>query len=163
MSILLHVFKLKWSWNAVSHTHTQETDWRFNILIWTTNSYWQEHVCVLLIIDDWSLSSPGQQHLPDVVFGFFHAAFKVHLFLLEITQCIVTPPNTLPFPVCMSVCILLCICTSSSLIFSSAVFCLSVSWLLISSFDWRMNLKHTHRNLCDTPEWCWHTCLVLIH
>lgn len=61
-----------------------------------------------------------------------------------------TPAQTLQ-------CISLCICTSSSLIFSSAVFCLSISWLLISSFDWRMNLKHTH-----TPGWWCHTCLVLV-
>lgn len=45
--------------------------------------------------DDWSLSSPGQQHLSDVVFSFFHAAFKVHLLLLEITQHTVRPlPHT---------------------------------------------------------------------
>ena len=35
-----------------------------------------------------------------------------------------------------------CGCTSSSLILVSAVFCLSVSWLLISSLDCRINLEN---------------------
>lgn len=42
---------------------------------------------------------------------------------------------------------ILCDHTSSSLTFSSAVFCASVRWLLISSFDLRMNLNNTQASV----------------
>ena len=84
-----------------------------------------------------SLSSSCHQHLSDVVFCFLYTAFKVDLLLLENKDIVSlwTPLKTMHTR--------LCDYTSSSLTFSSAVFCASVRWLLISSFDRRMNLNNT--------------------
>lgn len=84
-----------------------------------------------------SLRSPRHQHLSDVVFCFLHAAFKVDLLLLEDKHTVSwwAPLGTMHTMGCDS--------TSSSLIFSSFVLCVSVRLLLISSFDLRMNLNDT--------------------
>lgn len=88
-----------------------------------------------------SLSPPCHQHLSDVVFCFLYAAFKVDLLLLENKHAVSwwTPLSTMHT--------ILCDHTSSSLTFSSAVFCASVRWLLISSFDLRMNLNNTQASV----------------
>lgn len=67
-----------------------------------------------------SLRSPGHQHLSDVVFRFLYAALKVNLLLLENKHFVSwwTPLSTMHTR--------LCDYTSSSLTFSSAVFCASV-------------------------------------